>query len=561
MTTARDKILIVEGDAATRESLLALVRSAGYEAEATATAEEGFEIIQGAGADVLFLDANLSKLDCCAVLTEMKGSAATAEIRVILLSAGGAAERARGLDMGADDVISRPWEAGELLARVRAQLRAKRAENELREKTKIAEEGQQIAHTAFEALAVTEKMTRDAFSLERALKIGVAAILVVAGVMAVTFFLFSHRAQKQTQFANGVIARLNAGQIHQQELIAQARKERQQLEQAPAGSSSETKQKLQQQADQLRTQMAKADSTEVTALQQQLEATNARLRRVEQEGEAGQNIVRSDVQSVCLIHVSVAFRHKESGQRLRYGGVNSQGDPLLDGDGNPILTIEGRGPEVRVEVFGTGFLAAPGGRVVTNRHVAQPWWNNDEMSSLLSLGMQPEIAEIEAFFPDAPSAFSASIKQISSEADLAIIQVDLGGIKRPALATDTRKDAAVSGQTVVSVGYATGLAAILARADEGTVKQIADASGDNPKQILAELAKRKLIYPLVTQGHIGEVLPDKIVFDAQTTSGGSGGPLFNQEGKVIGVTYAVLKGFGGSNFGIPIRFSQPLLAH
>jgi S1-C subfamily serine protease len=49
------------------------------------------------------------------------------------------------------------------------------------------------------------------------------------------------------------------------------------------------------------------------------------------------------------------------------------------------------------------------------------------------------------------------------------------------------------------------------------------------------------------------------VFDAQTTSGGSGGPLFNQQGKVIGVTYAVLKGFGGSNFGIPIRLSQPLL--
>ncbi|HEV3219480.1 MAG TPA: trypsin-like peptidase domain-containing protein, partial [Candidatus Acidoferrales bacterium] len=67
------------------------------------------------------------------------------------------------------------------------------------------------------------------------------------------------------------------------------------------------------------------------------------------------------------------------------------------------------------------------------------------------------------------------------------------------------------------------------------------------------------IRPLITQGHIGDILPDKIVFDAQTTSGGSGGPLFNRQGKVIGVTYAVLKGFGGSNFGIPIRFSEPLL--
>src|SRR5437879_9181539 len=76
---------------------------------------------------------------------------------------------------------------------------------------------------------------------------------------------------------------------------------------------------------------------------------------------------------------------------------------------------------------------------------------------------------------------------------------------------------------------------------------------------MAELAQRNLIRPLTTQGHIGDVLPDKIVYDAQTTSGGSGGPLFNPEGKVIGVSYAVVRGFGGSNFGIPIRFAEPLL--
>src|ERR1019366_4596199 len=50
-----------------------------------------------------------------------------------------------------------------------------------------------------------------------------------------------------------------------------------------------------------------------------------------------------------------------------------------------------------------------------------------------------------------------------------------------------------------------------------------------------------LIHPIITQGHIGDILPDKIVFDAQTTNGGSGGPLFNRQGKGIGVTYAELK--------------------
>ena len=132
-------------------------------------------------------------------------------------------------------------------------------------------------------------------------------------------------------------------------------------------------------------------------------------------------------------------------------------------------------------------------------------------------------------------------------------------LKRSVLVVDTEKDATLSGQPVILMGYATGLAAILARTDEDTAQKIIKDSGNDVSAVLKELAKRNLIRPLITQGHIGDILPDKIVFDAQTTSGGSGGPLFNREGKVVGVTVAILKGFGGSNFGIPVRFTLPLL--
>ena len=79
----------------------------------------------------------------------------------------GADNRAVGLDLGADDAVSRPWDATELLARTRVQLRALRADKQLLEQMRIATEGQQIAHTAFDALAVTERMASNADSLDK----------------------------------------------------------------------------------------------------------------------------------------------------------------------------------------------------------------------------------------------------------------------------------------------------------------------------------------------------------------------------------------------------------
>jgi serine protease Do len=131
------------------------------------------------------------------------------------------------------------------------------------------------------------------------------------------------------------------------------------------------------------------------------------------------------------------------------------------------------------------------------------------------------------------------------------------GIKQITLADSPRS--AVSGNPVVLLGYPTALDAILARAGDATLQSIATASNGDPKQVMEELARRHLIRPVATQGHIGDVLRDKIVYDAQTTSGGSGGPLFNNEGKVIGINFAMVREFGGSNFAIPVGFGKSLL--
>ncbi|MBZ5696005.1 MAG: trypsin-like peptidase domain-containing protein [Acidobacteriia bacterium] len=520
MNNTREKIVIIEADAASRESLRAAMQEAGYDVSAFAGAHEGLAAVRQSGADVLLLGAVASDPGAPSVhetVAAIRGSAMTEGVRVILLTVPGAEERAAGLDLGADDAVSRPWDAVELVARVRAQLRVRRMDNDLLEKTRLAEEGQQIAHTAFDALAVTEKLSSDAESLDRRLKLGLGAILIVAAVMAGIYFLFVRHTQVDMQRTTATITRLEGGLIHQQNLMADARKLREgQVAPGESPAGGET------------------DSVE--------------------------NFISADVQSVCLLHVSVAFRNQQTGQRLRYAGLNQQGEPLQDSEGNPVLTLEGRGPEVIVDVFGTGFPAGGEGRVVTNRHVAEPWWNNDELSDLTSQGFQAEISSIRAYFPGDPRSFKAEIQNVSKDADLATMRIDMQNLKRPALSIDSGKGAAVTGEPVILMGYATGLAGILARTDEDTAQKILVHSGGDVSQIMDELARRNLIRPIITQGHIGDVLPDKIVFDAQTTSGGSGGPLFNQQGKVIGVTYAVLSGFGGSNFGIPIRFSEPLLA-
>jgi DNA-binding response OmpR family regulator/S1-C subfamily serine protease len=557
MNSRPEKILLVEADPTSRENLLATLQGAGYEVAAFVTPNELLNAVRQSRADLILLDGAILENGTHSVLATIRGSAATSGTRLILLAAARPEDRAAALDLGADDAISRPWDEGELLARIRAQLRVRRTEKDFQDKLRIAEEGQHIAHTAFEALAVTEKMTSDAFSLDRRLKIGFAAVFTVAAAMAGFYFLFAHKAQTQTRQANKIIAGLEGGIIKQENLVAEIRKLR--AQQSPDLAVSTDKNELQKHAADLKSQIAAAGSGDMADLQKELAETNARLKRVEEERGSAQSLIPTDVQSVCLLHVSVAFRNMQSGQRLRYAGLNPQGEPIEDSTGNAIVTLEGRGPEVKMDVFGTGFLAGSPGRVITNRHVAEPWWKNDDLASITSEGVQAEISSIRAYFPGDPRAFSAEIKDVSKDADLATVTVDMQDLKRAALLIDSAKAGAQPGQPIVLMGYATGLAALLARTDDDTSQQILTQGGSDISQVLDGLARRNLIRPLITQGHIGDVLTDKIVFDAQTTSGGSGGPLINQEGKVIGVTFAVLKGFGGSNFGIPIRFSQPLL--
>jgi S1-C subfamily serine protease len=378
--------------------------------------------------------------------------------------------------------------------------------------------------------------------------------------MAGIFFLFTRRAEKESKRAYTVISQLEHGLASQESLMARASKLRDEDKSSSADAADDPKkQELEQQTVVLKAQLENASGTEVSDLRKQLGDTAARLKHIEDEGKVAEGVIHTYARSVCLLHVSVAFREKSSGARLHYTGMNSKGEPLEDSEGKPLYSLEGRGPEVRADFFGTAFLVGKDGRMLTNRHVVEPWWKNDELNSITAEGMESLIADIDGYCPDAPRPLRVSVEQISPETDLAVVKAVLDDPRRPVIGLDSRNEAAVSGNPVVLMGYPTGLDALLARVDEDTLHSIVTSSGGNPADIMIALVNRKLIRPITTQGHIGDVLADRIVYDAQTTSGGSGGPLFNLDGKVIGVNYAILRGFGGSNFGIPIRYADPLL--
>jgi len=61
------------------------------------------------------------------------------------------------------------------------------------------------------------------------------------------------------------------------------------------------------------------------------------------------------------------------------------------------------------------------------------------------------------------------------------------------------------------------------------------------------------------RGIVGQLTEGTIVYDAATTSGGSGGPVINLDGEVVAVNSAIIPGFTGSNLGVPASEAARLL--
>ncbi|AUG02194.1 DNA-binding response regulator [Pseudomonas sp. 09C 129] len=119
------RILVVEDERKTADYLHQGLTESGYVVDRAATGVDGLYLIEQQNYELVILDVNLPEKDGWQVLQDMRKDS---NARVMMLSARGRlADKVKGLDLGADDYLVKPFEFPELLARVRTLLR--RSEN------------------------------------------------------------------------------------------------------------------------------------------------------------------------------------------------------------------------------------------------------------------------------------------------------------------------------------------------------------------------------------------------------------------------------------------------
>jgi S1-C subfamily serine protease/DNA-binding NarL/FixJ family response regulator len=526
---------------------------AGQGYELTTNSGLAAEKILALAPEVLVMDAKPGDLTSSALVAQLKTRPETeSSLKIVMIVHGGAYDRASGLNLGADDVISFPFEPVEFAARIRTQFRTRQPEEELKTMLKYAVQREQLTDLAVEAL---KNPVQKRFSK---LMYAILALSVLA-VATVVYLSFSARGtRKETRQLSFEIARLRSGL--REEAVASRQEELTPSASNVAGHAATptpTRETLKAQSDELRKRVA-AGGADADGLRKQLTETQSRLKLLESEGKVAETVVHNFGPSVCLLHVVVEFLDRDSGRPLQIA-VDGLGKPVVDEKGMVQLDVGGSGPHLQIDVFGTGFLAKKDGKILTNHHVVEPWWKDEQIKELLDHGAKAYALSYKVYFPGRNEGLAAKLDRISPQADVATLQLESTvPANSSILELDDRKAASTTGDPVVLMGYPTGIEGILARQGTETVKKIADGSQD-VSAIMSKLASQQLIRPTTTQGHIGDVLDDKIVYDAATTSGGSGGPLFNRDGKVIGINFAVLRGFGGSNLAVPSRYAKDLL--
>lgn len=301
-------------------------------------------------------------------------------------------------------------------------------------------------------------------------------------------------------------------------------------------------------------------ASDLAALRQELAQrdvmTEERLLQLERHTGASARVIAQSAPSIVFLQGAYAFRERSSGRFLRHV-IDDDGRPLISPLGQPMLTLDGDGPVASRQFTGTAFAVGTGNLLVTNRHVARPWENDANVVGMAELDFEPVMQKFIFYRPGQAEAIEVELLQVSEEVDLALLRHrgEPGALTGLSLA----KTEVASGMAVIVMGYPTGLRSLLAQTGEAFIEKLQKEETTGFWAVAARLAEVGRIAPLASRGIVSQVGPETIAYDAETTYGGSGGPVLALNGDVIAVNTAILPQFGGSNLGVPVSRVRSLL--
>lgn len=282
-----------------------------------------------------------------------------------------------------------------------------------------------------------------------------------------------------------------------------------------------------------------------------------RLAILEGRSAAVPRVIREATSAIVFLQIAFGLRDKETGLMMRHV-VSPDGMPVIAPQGYPLLTLEGEGPVATVQMIGTGFLIRGGRHIVTNRHVAMPWERGSTDQAFGMDRLEPIVLKFIAYFPGHAEPIGVTLLRASESADLAVVALETEVPYVAGLALSETPP--LSGEEVVVLGYPTGLRSLLAQAGDAFLQELQAEKDTDFWSVAQRLSEAGLIIPLASRGIVAQVAAELIVYDAETTLGGSGGPVLNADGEVIAVNTAFLPEFGGSNFGVSVDGLRALLA-
>ncbi len=292
------------------------------------------------------------------------------------------------------------------------------------------------------------------------------------------------------------------------------------------------------------------------SVEQSVTSNITRLEELELRSTATARVIADSSASVVFLQGVYGFK-EISGQRMLRQLVNSDGLPLISPRGRPMLSLEGDGPVVELQFTGTGFVVGNEDYLITNRHVALPWEQETGGLTLALESVEPTMIKFIGYMPGATDAVPLKLVQASERADLAILRHE--GSPGAMQGLDLAEASPASGAEVIVMGYPTGLRSMLAQSGAEFIEELQETENTGFFSVASRLAAKGYIAPLASRGIVGQVTPSAIVYDAETTHGGSGGPVLDINGHIIAVNTSIIPEFGGSNFGVPVEEVRVLL--